>query len=248
MNKLQHPHLWRSVKYVQWPPSHVNPFFFMPLPQGGKRSVTVSREVEESELDLLERCKQKRDALGTKLWGEKTWRHILSVKARSVSRGGKPDEAGVCHVVRPGRPNAWKAYWYERDADGKRHQRSKSYSYGTPKSACKTSEEAKAKAEAIRKRKVKDWYIADPQYRYQRKTSYREMFQKEIGSAVTRRIDAMSDDQWSEYRRTLRPREAVSYLTAGNYLPISVDKLLDIADQLGVNLELNTHPGSGRAE
>lgn len=249
LNKLKHPHLWDSEKYVHWFSAHVNPLFRMPLPRGGKRSVTLKRREGESELDLFQRCKQERDALGIELWGQKTWNHMLTVKSRSVSRGGKADdETGVCHVVTPGRPNVWKAYWNERGPDGKRHQRSKSYSYGTPQSVCQTAEEAKAKAEAKRQRKEKDWYITDPLYRDKRKVSYREIFQNEIGLAITNRINSMSEDQWRQQLATIRPKAALCRLKEKNYTSIPVDTLLVIADQLGVRLELNSHPGPAHAE
>jgi hypothetical protein len=74
---LKHPLLWKSHKYLRWHKDHVNPRFVMPLPSGGKRSVTVIRQENESELDLFERCKQERDAMGQQLWGEKVWLHAI---------------------------------------------------------------------------------------------------------------------------------------------------------------------------
>jgi hypothetical protein len=174
---------------------------------------------------------------------------MLSVKSRSVSRGGNPeDETGVRHVTVVGKPNVWQAHWYERDCNGKRNQRSKSFSYGTPKSSCLTSEEAKAKAEATRQRKEVDWYIADPQYLNKRKPSYREIFQKDLGVAITEKVNAIGKDESFKKIKSKPAKDAFNRLQGNRYTSVSIEKLLDIAEQLGVQLELHIQPGPAHAE
>lgn len=246
--KREHPELWASEKYIRWPPYHVNPTIRLPLPSEGMRSITVKREEFELEQDLFNRCKVMRDSLGEKLWGEKTWRYMLAVKSRSVTRGKSGDsENGVRHVVRVGKANAWQAYWHERDANGKRTQRSKLFSYGTPRSPFSTSAQAKTRAMAVRKKKEKDWYIADSQLFNKRRLSYREMFQREICAAITGYTKALSEQEMR--RKAEELPEFAAFLSAkkSSHRGMSVDDLLDIADGLGVKLEINVKKGLSTA-
>ena len=245
----KYPLLWESEKYLRWHKAHANPRVVMPLPTGGKRPVTVLRREGEDELDFFTRCVEERDAMGRALWGETTWQHMLSVKSRSVTRGGRSEEQiGVRHVVREGRPSAWVAYWNERDGDGQPCQRSKSFSYGSPGSKCSTSSEAKAKAEEVRSVKEKSWYIADQRYFYKRKPTYSEQFKNQVGAAIAQKLRAMKAGDRTATLISSPDKEALKQIQAKKYATLSLEQMLDIAGRLGVSLELTVHPGPAHAE
>lgn len=248
--KRQHPLLWQSEKYLRWPPYFASPVIRMPLPGGSKRSYSVQRADGEAELEFFERCVKERNALGEAQWGKTTWAYMLSVKSRSVTRGESGErEKGVRHVVTAGKSNAWQATWYERDAQGKRRQRSQQFSYGTPNARYETSEQAKARAEAVRKKKERDWYIADSQLFHQRRISYREMFQRDIGAAITEKLKALSREEVKRKRKELPVLDDFMSSKKPRFTPrpMAVDDLLDIADCLGIVLEVNVLNGLASA-
>lgn len=153
--------IWQTAKYIGWPYSQQNPIVRIPTPSGRPDSKSFRREPGETCEALFKRCLAYRDTEGPKIWGEKRWRELLNVQARSVTRHHSTPAGpitGVFHYEHPGGTNSWIATWYELRPDGTRRKRSKVYSYGKPTSQYATS--AQAMLAAINRRITEEarWY------------------------------------------------------------------------------------------
>ncbi|WP_085920400.1 hypothetical protein, partial [Halomonas sp. CSM-2] len=151
--------LWESAKYVSWPRSHANPIVRVPRPSGRPESKTIARL--PNEYDTFECCIAYRDKRGIEVWGQKRWRELLLVEARSVARHHQRPAGpitGVYQYERPSGSTAWIAAWYELKADGSRKKRSAQFSYGTDISRYASSDDAMQAAIAKRKEEEERWY------------------------------------------------------------------------------------------
>lgn len=159
--KLQLPELWRSAKYVQWPSSYPSPVVRVPFPDGSHDFRRITPLPSESEYDTFLRCIEYRDARGIEQWGEQPWMEVITVGRRSVVKHRAVTDApvtGVCHSVHPRGTRMWVAVWSELHRDGIRYRRTKTFSYGTPRSQYSDSEQAKAAAIARRQKEEVLWY------------------------------------------------------------------------------------------
>ena len=149
-----------SAKYMAWCEGHVSPIVRVPRPKGGVESKSISRNENECEYDLFERCIEYRDRRGVEVWGKLRWTKILEEPIRTVARQQAKQagpELGVRHYTRNG-TSAWAVYWMERLPNGTKKQRSKHFSYGSSHSRFRTSAEAQAAAIQVRKEKERIWY------------------------------------------------------------------------------------------
>lgn len=153
--------LWESAKYISWPFSLANPIVRVPRASGTPESKTIARLPGETEESLFLRCLQYRDERGIAIWGARRWAELLQVQARSVARHRKRPagpQTGVYHYARSNSAPSWIASWYELQTDGTRRVRRKVYSYGTPRAAFRTSEQAEAAALKRRNLEEARWY------------------------------------------------------------------------------------------
>ena len=158
-NALSLPQLWESTKYVSWPKSHSNPMVRVPRPLGKPETKSIPRLA--SEYDTFERCLAYRDQRGREIWGERRWKELLRVEARSVARHRERPAGpitGVYHYERPTGTTLWVAAWYELMPDGSRKKRSAQFSYGTSRTRYATSEEAMQAAIKRRQEEETRWY------------------------------------------------------------------------------------------
>ena len=102
-----------------------------------------------------------RDQRGVEVWGQKRWRELLLVEARSVAKHRQRPACpvtGVYHYERPSGSMAWIAAWYALTADGSRKKRSAQFiTYGTGISRYASSDDAMHAAIATRKEEEARW-------------------------------------------------------------------------------------------
>lgn len=157
---LLHPELWVTTKFISWSPSMKNPLVRVPLPSGKYMTKTI--KPSDHELETYNRCKEKRDALGVSLWGERRWRLILSVPSRSVSRPRKQPKGpynGVRLIHRGSYASYYLVTWKEFDPNkpiinGTRARvaRKRTFSFGTPNAKYCSEEVARCEAVAFAKK------------------------------------------------------------------------------------------------
>ena len=115
----------------------------VPRPSGKPETKSIPRLA--SEYDTFERCLAYRDQRGREIWGERRWKELLRVEARSVARHRERPAGpitGVYHYERPTGTTLWVAAWYELMPDGSRKKRSAQCSYGTSRTRYAISDEA----------------------------------------------------------------------------------------------------------
>lgn len=173
--KLEHPSAWKCTKYVSWPPSWPTPLIRIPQKDGSYISRSITMKVDESELDLLARCRSLRDALALPIWGAEKWEQILRVPKRSVSKihkGSKTPYNGVQLIEHSRWASYYIAAWYEFDgpdtmlieaqSEGRqmpRRKRSKTFSFGTTTARFSSQEAALAAAIEFIKEKQAESYV-----------------------------------------------------------------------------------------